>query len=218
MIEREVTRREPHLLVAALVFPTGFVTRVRFEQPALQVLDRGAGDRLVEVRLQPLDLHGADHRAEALDRADPRQRRDRRLPHAFAQQVLRLRDVREDLGPELDRRVEDLGAELIAVRLLPRPDRGHTVTRARRDVPAVRVETAVAAHAARNERLGDVVIGEQLRLGPGQLEIDHRRSVEARPVRSPTRNRATTARPQTAGATAGTSGRRGSRPRPAAPP
>ena len=44
-------------------------------------------------------LHRADHRAEALDGADARQRRDRRLAHALAEQVLRLRDVREDLGP-----------------------------------------------------------------------------------------------------------------------
>ena len=38
VLERDVARREPHLLVAAFVFPTGFVARVRFEQPALQVL------------------------------------------------------------------------------------------------------------------------------------------------------------------------------------
>ena len=76
-----------------------------------------------------------------------------------------------DLGPQLERRVEDLGAELLAVRLLPRVDRGHAVLRAGRDVRAVGGEAAVAAHAARDQRLGDVVGREQLLLGPGQLEI-----------------------------------------------
>ena len=55
--------------------------------------------------------------AEAFDGADARERRDRRLAHALAQQVLRLRDVREHLGPRRERRVEDLGAERGAVRL-----------------------------------------------------------------------------------------------------
>ena len=32
VLERDVARREPHVLVAGLVFPTGFVARVRLEQ------------------------------------------------------------------------------------------------------------------------------------------------------------------------------------------
>src|SRR4029078_12452491 len=117
--ERDVPRREPHLLVTALILPTRFVTRVRFEEAALQVIERGPGDRLVEMRLQTVYLHGADHGAETFDRANSRQRRDRGRGDAFTEQVLRLRHAREDLGPQLDRRVEDLGAELVAVRLLP---------------------------------------------------------------------------------------------------
>jgi len=88
---------------------------VRFEQTVLQVRDRSPGDRLVEVPLHVAELNVADHRAEPLDGSDARQLRDHRLAHSLAQQVLRLRDVGIRLGPHLDRRVEDLGAELLAV-------------------------------------------------------------------------------------------------------
>ncbi len=55
MLERDVARREPHLLVAGFFFPSGFVARVRLEQTALQVRDRGAVDALVEVLLHVVD-------------------------------------------------------------------------------------------------------------------------------------------------------------------
>ena len=123
--------------------------------------------------------------------------------NALAQQELRLRDVREHLGPQLERRVEDLGAELLAVRLLPRLRRGHAVLRARRHVRAVVGEAAVTAHTAGDERLGDAVVREQLGLGPVQLEVAHGPECKCRPASDP----ATRAKPrravavETAGAT-----------------
>ena len=122
-----------------------------------------------------VDLHRADHRAEALDGADARRATEivgSRTPSRSRYFVCAT--FGNDLGPQLERRVEDLGAELLAVRLLPRLDRGHAVAGARRHVLAVRVESAVAAHAAGDERLGDVVTGEELGLGPRELDINHR--------------------------------------------
>ena len=52
---------------------------------------------------------------------------------------------------------------------LPGLDGRHPVAGAGRDVGAVVVEAAVAAHAVGDERLGEVVVGEQLGLGVGQL-------------------------------------------------
>jgi hypothetical protein len=40
-------------------------------------------------------------------------------PDAFAQQILRLRDVREHFGPQLQRCIENLGSEVLPMRLLP---------------------------------------------------------------------------------------------------
>ena len=68
-------------------------------------------------------------------------------------------------------------------------DRRHAVARARRHVRAVGVEAAVAAHAAGDERLGDVVPGEQLGLGPRELDIAHRGECRSwRPTRPGAQN------------------------------
>jgi hypothetical protein len=65
--------------VAALVLEAGFVARVRFVEPALQVAHRGAAHVLVEARLEIGEERVADQPAEPLDGADARERRDDRL-------------------------------------------------------------------------------------------------------------------------------------------
>ena len=66
-------------------------------------------------------------------------------------------DVRVVLGPRLERDVEQRRGELLGPLRFPRLDGRHAVARPRRDVGAVVVEAAVAAHAAGDERLGVVV-------------------------------------------------------------
>ena len=185
-LERDIARREPHLLVTRLFFPARFVACVRLEETVLKMRDRRAVDALCEVSLQLLDVDRTDHRAETLDRPDARQRADGRPRYALTQQILRLRDVREGVGPLLDRRVENVVAEQLAMRLLPRLRRGYTIFRARRHVAAVVGEPAVTANSARDERLGHVVVREQLDLGPLQLEVAHDQTVYARVTLVPT--------------------------------
>ena len=103
----------------------------------VEVLDRGAA----MLRRSALRSgRGVRIIAEALDGADARERRSR-LAHP-AEQVLRLRDVRVARATA-ERHVEDLGAELLTVRSLPRVDRG-TRCRARGRID-LGVEAAVAA-------------------------------------------------------------------------
>ena len=207
LLERDVARREPHLLVAAFVFPTRFVARVRLEQAALQVRDRGAGDRLVEVRLQVVDVHGADHRAEALDGADAGERRDRRLrarPRAAGTSTARRSGT-----PRATARSARRGSRCRTARGATAATRRSRArgARAGRHVAPVGVEAAVAAHAARDERLLDVVAGQQLALGERELQTRHE---------SECRSAARTASDR--GRDRGNAvARRGSRPRPAAP-
>ncbi len=73
------------------------------------------------------------------------------------------------LGPRVERQVEEVGAELALMLCLPGLDRGHPVLRARRDVGAVVVEATVTANAASDQRLREVVVLEELRLGVLEL-------------------------------------------------
>src|SRR3546814_20208136 len=66
------------------------------------------------------------------------------------------------IWPGLDRGMEDLGAEVRAVLVLPGGQRRPAEPGARRDVAAVVEEPTVAAHAASQERLLDVVGGQEL--------------------------------------------------------
>ena len=56
VLERDVARREPHVLVPGFLVPARLVARVRLEQPAVEVLDRGARDALVEEPLPVGDV------------------------------------------------------------------------------------------------------------------------------------------------------------------
>jgi len=118
--------------VTGLVAPTGFVAGLRFEQTVLEVRETGAVDALGE---EPLKVTGrgdiADHRPETLDGADARQRRDDRAAHTLRQEVLRLRDVGVRRRPGRERRVDDVGTERLAVRVLPGRGRGNPELRAR---------------------------------------------------------------------------------------
>ena len=113
-LECDVARREPHLLVAALVLEAGLVACVRFVEAAVEVHHRGAVDILDEEAAQIGHLAVPDHRSEPLDRADASERRDERLGHALFEQVRRLRDVRVVLGPRREREVEQRRGELRA--------------------------------------------------------------------------------------------------------
>ena len=76
-----------------LVAPPGLVARLRLEHDG-EVVERGVGDRLDEVRLQIGERPHAHRAAEALDRPDPGECGDHRLAHAALEQEPRLRDVR----------------------------------------------------------------------------------------------------------------------------
>ena len=89
--------------------------------------------------------------------------------HALLQQVGRLRHVRVVLGPGVEGQVEERSAELASVLRLPRLDRRDSDLRAGRDVVTVVVEPAMASHATRDQRLGEVVALEELRLGVLEL-------------------------------------------------
>src|SRR3546814_4386724 len=83
--------------------------------------------------------------------------------------------------------MEDLGAEVRAVLVLPGGQRRPAEPGARRDVAAVVEEPTVAAHAASQERLLDVVGGQELlgaeleRVRHGVLQGNGRSAGEARP-------------------------------------
>ena len=161
LLEREIARGLPHLLVSALVAVARFVARVRFEERAAQVGERGARDRLADEGAEIGHLDVADDRAEALDDRDDRERAHDRLAHALAQQQLRLRDVRELGRHQLARNLEQCRPVPLQPRL-PGADRRRAVSGARRSVDAVGVEAAVAAHAACDERRITGVALEQL--------------------------------------------------------
>ncbi len=120
-------------------------------RPRPQVVERGARDALDEVTLHVLDCTSGSSTPKPSTVPMRVSACDRRPGNARAEQELRLRDVREHLGPQLDRCVEHLGTEHLAVRLLPCLDCRHPVLGARRDVRAVGGEAAVAAHAAGDE-------------------------------------------------------------------
>ena len=78
VLERDVARREPHVLVPGLVFPTRLVARVRLEQPAVAGASSAVPSMLsTKNRCRSPTVACADHRAEALDGPDAGQRRDR---------------------------------------------------------------------------------------------------------------------------------------------
>ncbi len=162
VLERDVARGEPHVSVARLRLPPRLVTRVGLEEATFQVRDRRTRNALREVQLRIAEPDVADQRAEALDRSDASEGRHDRVAYALAQQVARLVEVRVRLGPGLQRRVDDLAAELLAVSSLPRLDRRRSEPRPRRQVPAIGAEAAVAPDTTRQQRLGHVVAREQL--------------------------------------------------------
>ena len=149
--------REPHLLVAGLVLEAGLVAGVGLEQAAVEVGDRGAVDVLVEEAAQVGHRAVPDHRAEALDRADAGERRDDRLGHAVAIRNFDCSTFGKFSG-QVSSGMSSIGVPNCRACCLPRLDRGHAVQRAGRHVGAVVVEPAVAAHAAGDQRLGEVVV------------------------------------------------------------
>ena len=163
VLERDVARREPHLLVAAFVFPARFVARVRFEQAAAA----GAAIAVPAIDSSKCDCRSstctcADHRAEAFDGADARERRDRRArarPRATGTSTARRSGT-----PRATARAARRGSRCRTARgaTAATPRSRAPVLRAGRDVRAVGGEAAVAAHAARDQRLGDGVGREQL--------------------------------------------------------
>ena len=84
LLEREVARGLPHLLVAAFVAPARLVARVGLEQSrSREVGEGGAVDRLdARGRAGPGTRDVADDRAEALDDRDHRERAHHRIAHA----------------------------------------------------------------------------------------------------------------------------------------
>ena len=135
----------------------------------------------VEVTLEIAGMRVADHRAEAFDGADTRQRRDRRFAHALAQQVLRLRDVRERLGPQ--RRAARRGSRCrtargatAATRRSPAPGTSCAARRTCRRRCSRRDNARRSRRAARSTAS---VASSSCSL-QCQLEVGHGRSVNAR--------------------------------------
>src|SRR3546814_3157532 len=124
------------------------VAAVSLEQALAEVVDRGAGDALVEVALHVAGLEEADVGAEALDRADPGEGGHERLRHPGADEVAGLSDVREVLRPGLEGHVDRIRAEGGAALSLPGLDGRDPVPGAGRHVGTVVIEAPVAADAA----------------------------------------------------------------------
>ena len=162
VLEGDVADGIPHAVVAGFLAPAGLISGVGLDEARPEVGGRRPRDVLVEVPLHVGRGEEADHGAEALDGADAGQRGDDRLTDPVAQQEACLVDVRVVVGPRLDRRVKDLGAERAPVLFLPCGERGRAEPGAGRDVGAVVQKTAVAADAAGDERLLEVVGREQL--------------------------------------------------------
>ena len=169
-VERDVARREPHVLVTELVGEARLVACVRLEQTPIEVRERSAGNRLDHVILDGAAVDGADEATKALDGADASEDdRDRRRD-AAAEQQSRLREVRVARRPLVERRLGDLGAERGAVIRLPGGDRRVTARGPRRQVSPGTVEAAVATPTIHHDRLGDRIGREQLGLGPLELQ------------------------------------------------
>jgi hypothetical protein len=97
-----------------------------------------------EAGLEVGDGRVADHRAEALDRADLGQAADDGLAHTLPQQELGLVDGWVGARPRVEGDVEERRAELLGPLRLPVPDGGPAVLGAGRDVGAVGVEPPMA--------------------------------------------------------------------------
>ena len=137
LLEREIARRLPHLLVAALVAVAGLVARVRLEERPAQMRERGARERLADQRVEIGHLDVADDRAEALDDRDDRERAHDRIAHALAQQQPGLREIRVLRRHQRARHLDQL-RPLAREPRLPGSDRRPPVADARRAVGAVR--------------------------------------------------------------------------------
>ena len=107
-------------------------------------------------------LDEAQQPAEALDRPDPGEGADGGSRCAVAQEELRLLDIGEVLGPGLERDVEDGGGELCAHSAPPRRGWRATGTWCAETCRCRRQKSAVAPGIADDERLGEVVVGQQL--------------------------------------------------------
>ena len=126
-----------------------------------------------------------EHGPEPLDRADAGEGADGGLGDPVPDEELRLLHVGEVLRPGLEGDVEDRGGELGHSLLLPGLDGRPPVLGPRRDVGAALVESAVAADAVDDQRLDDVVVGQELRFGVLGLQGGHRRLSGAQPGLDP---------------------------------
>ena len=149
LVERQVARRLPHLLVAALVLVAGLVARVRLEE-ATEVSERRALDGLDDERREIGHDDVANDRPEAFHDGNHRERPHDGFAHPLGKQELRLREGRVLRRDERRRDGEQFmprGGEL----RLPCVNRRHAVEGSRRAVRPVDVEAAMAAHASRHE-------------------------------------------------------------------
>jgi len=157
-----------------LVVPR-LVPGMGLEQAAVDVSDGGAGYVFVEAPGEVGDREQSQHAAESLDRPDPGQGADGRLRGTVSDQELGLLDRGEVLGPGVERHIEYRRRELLLPLLLPGPDGRPPVPGAGGHVLASFVEATVAPDTAGDERLHDVVVGQQLALAELGLHRRHRR-------------------------------------------
>ena len=187
--ERQVTCREPHLVVAtdALVRNAALVDAVRFEQAATEVTDRHLRDVLDDLGLQVRHRDQGDERAACFDLADDGQHVPEHVGDPVAQQHDVLRRVRHACAAEQRRRCREGFPTAPAKCGLPGIECLHAAQCPRRMVGPVGEEAAVERAAGDDVGLCVVVRGQQLVSGEGELRtVDHRHRLSLL-VRPPTR-------------------------------
>ena len=160
LVEPEIARGLPHLLVSALVAVARLVARVRLEEPTLQVGERGPGDVLLDRLAQVRQAKLTNASAEALDDRDDGERARNRLHDPFLQEELRLWVVRV-VGRNVLRGDVKQRLTFFAQSSLPAGDRGSPVE-SPRGVVLPSYEAPVAADPGGEEGLVVPDLSQQL--------------------------------------------------------
>ncbi len=158
--QRRVARRVPHLAMAALLGPSRLVARMRFEQAAGEMSQRGASGLLADESVERRHRQLANHRAEALDDRDFGQPSHHRLAHARAQQEFHLRNIRHLRRNGIGRNLKQRSPRSSNMLLLPGLDSRHAKSSPRRPVMPVSIKPAMTLNAFDNKRLASINVGK----------------------------------------------------------